>query len=326
MTPGEWTWQPVEGTECRNGDQTGVWVRPAADGNTDKLALFMQGGGACFNTFTCFINIAADGGGAPGNGGVFDSQNAANPLRDYSFVFFPYCTGDVFMGTKMGDVDGHGTQKFYGRLNLQQTLSRIVPTFPDATEIVFTGQSAGGFGAAANYDFMAAGWPDQKPVLIDDSAPIFRDQYLSPCLQQAWRDLWGIDAALPADCDDCFNADGGGLANYLSFIQEKYPDRSFGLISSTEDTTIRSFFGYGENDCANIDSIFPQSMGAGTFANGLYDLRDTVLTEPNFGTYIIDSSTHVWTGNAMYSTTVNGVVLADWMSDLIAGNVTSVAP
>jgi hypothetical protein len=230
------------------------------------------------------------------------------------------------MGTKTGDVAGHGTQKFFGRLNLQKSLERIAPTFADATEIVFTGQSAGGFGASANYDFMAAGWPNAAPVLIDDSAPIFRDQYLSACMQKAWRDLWGIDAALPSDCTDCFNADGGGLANYLTFLQVKYPDRSFGLISSTADTTIRTFFGYGENNCANIDALFPPSMDAATYSAGLYDLRDTVLTEPNFGTYIIDSDTHVWTGNLMYSTTVNGVLLADWMTDLINGDVTSVAP
>ena len=30
--------------------------------------------------------------------GIFDFGNARNPLADYSFVFAPYCTGDVHLG------------------------------------------------------------------------------------------------------------------------------------------------------------------------------------------------------------------------------------
>ena len=67
-------------------------------------------------------------------------------------------------------------------------------------------------------------------------------------------------------------------------------------------------------------------MDAATYEAGLYDLRDSTLNSGNFGTYIINSDSHVWTGNVMYSTEVGGVVLADWMGELINGNITDVAP
>ena len=65
------------------------------------------------------------------------------------------------------------------------------------TDVVVTGESGGGFGAAANYDTIASHFPNNDVVVIDDSGPIFTDTYLEPCLQQQWRDVWNIDASLP---------------------------------------------------------------------------------------------------------------------------------
>jgi hypothetical protein len=217
-------------------------------------------------------------------------------------------------------------QYFWGHLNLQLFMDRIVPTWPDVTDVLFTGESAGGFGAAANYDYLASGWPDLDAVLIDDSAPIFRDQFLDPCLQQAFRDTWGLDAALPQDCEDCFNADGGGLSNYFNYIAEKYPNANFGLISSERDQVISTFFSFGLNDC---NAGFPNPFGyADTFEMGLYDLRDNVLgNNPRFATYYIAGSSHTWTsGGAFQDDNGTGTVLADWYADVIAGTFNDVVP
>ena len=59
--------------------------------------------------------------------GLFDRSNAKNPVKDWNFVYVPYCTGDVFGGTKPnGSVSGvTGTQKFVGYLNTQAFLQRM---------------------------------------------------------------------------------------------------------------------------------------------------------------------------------------------------------
>jgi hypothetical protein len=242
---------------------------------------------------------------------------------DHNFVYFPYCTGDVFFGNKPnGDVPGGPQdQMFVGHDNVLLALERIVDTFPDTANVVVTGESGGGFGAASNYDTYAPFFPNNDVVVIDDSGPIFRDQYLAPCLQQQWRDVWGVDASLPQDCAECFGPDGGGLANYLTYIQGKYPNAPKGLISSHADSTISSFFGFGANDCQALFPSFPN------FQEALYDLRDNVLVGPDFGTYFKTGSTHTYLSKPDYYTLeVNNVLLVDWVTDVIAGDMTHVAP
>lgn len=200
-------------------------------------------------------------------------------------------------------------------------LERIVDTFPDLADVVATGESGGGFGAAANYDTIASFFPQNDVVLIDDSGPLFRDQYLAPCLQQQWREVWNIDASIPQDCTACFGADGGGLSNYLTYVQQKYPNAPKGLISSHADQVISGFFGFGANNCSPLFPSFPQ------FEEALYDLRDNVLTGPDFGTYFKTGNSHTYlSGSDFYNLTVDGVVLADWVADMIAGDPSHVAP
>lgn len=321
---GEWVYHEIPGTYCRDGSPAGLVVRYAD--NDSKLAIFMEGGGACFNGLTCAANPSSINPGSydPGPfGGVFDNQNPDNPMMDYNFVFIPFCTGDVFMGTtESGDAQGGPQdQMFVGHNNLEIMLDRIVDTWPNAEEVVDTGVSAGGFGAGANYDTVASYFPDVDVVLLDDSGPLFRDEYLAPCLQQQFRDTWEIDGALPQDCEGCFNGDGGGLSNYLVYIQEKYPNAPMGIMSSLEDGVIKLFFGYGANDC---NAFFPSFNN---FPEALADMRDNVLTYDNSGTYFMNGTGHTsLSGNGFYSTEVNGVVMSDWVTDLMDGVPSDVAP
>src|SRR5690606_17341847 len=100
-------------------------------------------------------------------------------------------------------------------------LDRIVPTFADSSHVLVTGISAGGFGAAFNYDRIADAFPDARATLIDDSGPPLTDPYLVPCLQSTWRSLFNLEATIPAECSDCFAADGGGISNLAHYIADK---------------------------------------------------------------------------------------------------------
>ena len=321
---GEWSYVEIEGMQCRDGSPAGVAVRYAE--NTDLLGIYFQGGGACFNELTCLQNPSSINPSQfdPGpSGGLFDAENPDNPLMDYNWIFVPYCTGDAFIGSKPdGDIPlGPQGQQFVGHPNLALALDRIVDTFPDLADVFLTGESGGGFGAASNYDFIASHFPNNDVNLVDDSGPIFRDQYLAPCLQQQWRDVWNLSASLPEDCEGCFNADGGGLANYWTHISTKYPSATKGLISSHQDSVISLFFGFGTNDCGALFPTFPE------FEPALYDLRDNVLTSPDYGTFYMAGDTHTYLSKQDYYTLeVGGVVLSDWVADIIAGEPSHVAP
>src|SRR5438270_8249794 len=52
--PDTWTWIPIPEAKCRDGSSTGIGVRlhPGAT----QLAIYMEGGGACFHDASCAIN------------------------------------------------------------------------------------------------------------------------------------------------------------------------------------------------------------------------------------------------------------------------------
>ncbi|PCC69375.1 Pectinacetylesterase [Nannocystis exedens] len=324
---GRWNWIPFNDSQCRDGSSAGIWLRY---GKGPGLVVSFQGGGACFNALTC-ANNPADVGDTWGfllNGyGIFDSEWADNPVHDWNFVYIPYCTGDVHAGNRTDvEVPGvDGLQQFVGYRNVTAFLDRIVPTFAAAPNVLVTGTSAGGFGAGIHYDRIARAFPDARVTLLDDSGPPLANDVLAPCLQQQWSDLWGLEDALPVDCDDCYPSEGGGLVNLARYLGEKHPKQRLGLVSSTQDVTIRFFFGYGEDECMPKTINVP----AGDFEAGLVDLRDNHVNEPAgvWSTYFIDSGDHVWTLDYRFSATyVQNVRFVDWFADLLAGKAGHVGP
>ena len=334
---GEWTWVDVPGAICRDGSATGIGVR-LHQGST-KVAIYFEGGGACFHDASCAINdVLASFGStafdawktAAGAGGIFDATQATNPLRDYNFVYVPYCTGDVHAGDREHvDVPGDTAPKdqmFVGYRNVGLDLARVLPTFANATDVVVTGISAGGFGAAFNYDRIAQTFCAANVSLVDDSGPPMADAYLAPCLQKRWRDLWNLDATLPADCAACRGADGGGIVNYVDYLGHKYPKASLGLVSASQDAVISLFYGFGENECAGLNGPSSPMSGA-KFQAGLDDLRKNHAAGGNLGMFVIPSVSHTWlTTPAFYVTETQGTPLDAWVGALLAGNVTVVGP
>ncbi|WAS93493.1 pectin acetylesterase-family hydrolase [Nannocystis punicea] len=327
--PGNWSWVPFPDSMCRDGSTTGIGVRY---GDGDDLVIFFEGGGACFNSDTCALNELWKNFGefkfdswalGIGKGGIFD-DDPQNPLRDWSFVYVPYCTGDVHAGDRENvGIDGVlGAQQFVGYRNVAAYLERIVPTFADAGHVLVTGSSAGGFGAALNYDRIAGAFPASAVTLLDDSGPPMSDQYMPVCLQQLWRDLFNFDATLPADCADCFGVDGGGISNLATYLGEKWSEQRLALFSSEQDGVIRTFFGYGLDDCDG------GSYSAKDFEAGLYELRDDILGEGGvWGSYFVPGTGHtILSSPAYYTTEVDGVPLTAWIEALLAGEASHVSP
>jgi hypothetical protein len=334
-----WTWVPFPNAHCRDGSTTGIGVNVHAGSN--KLMLFLQGGGACFNLLTClntpaafgeadFTALAATTDGGVGAGGVFDRSDAANPVKDWNYVYVPYCTGDVHSGDQPnGMVSGvSGTQAFVGYTNIGAYLERIVPTFPGLTQVLLTGVSAGGFGAAANYVRVARAFGSVPVTLVDDSGPFMDTPYVATCLSQAWVQTWGLDKTLLADCgSDCAN-DGHFLLRYVKHVLTTYPSSVVGLVDSTDDNTITQFFGFGDSNCTG----YVQLTGA-TFTAGLQDIRTQLAGQPNFGAYVFSGTRHTTLEsttdlNAQEAPGADGgsVLLTDWIGQILAGRASNVGP
>lgn len=335
----KWTVVMVEGAVCRDGSPTGIGVNP--NPNSDKLAIYLEGGGACFNTLTCGMNPANGASmlsGLTGRGGIFDRADAANPVKDWNFVYVPYCTGDVHAGANpSGSIPGvNGTQHFVGYTNVGLDLERIVPTFPSVTKVLLTGASAGGFGAGANYLQAARAFGSVPVYMLDDSGPFMDDPYAASCLQDTVRKLWGLDNTVLKDCgSDCpdhtrYQVDSSRHA------AKAYPHVPFGLVESIDDGTITFFYGFGSNNCAGLSGL-PTQLTEQQFTAGLMDLRTKTADLPNVGSFLFGGANKTQHTSIGATATLNagtaggldggaGVKLTDWIGQLVNGTVTNAGP
>ena len=347
--PGQWTYHVIDGAQCRDGSPAGFYTR-FSTADSKHLLIYLEGGGACFNAALCTFNPASvqesigPGGRdiattatqglldvmqAPETTGIFDFTNSKNPFLDWNMVWIPYCTGDVFSGTRENatDPDIPGTQQFVGYYDMQKFVGHIVPTFSDADRVVLTGTSAGSFGAGMNFNQVQDAFGKVPVTLIMDSGIIFTDDYLPACLQKRWRELWGNDAALPPECTECRHPDGGGFANLLTFSARKYPNAKLGIISAVDDGVMSFFYSFGENDCKG--GPYP----AGKYQTALQALRTVGEGFPGqSASYFVLRKTHTYEQTPDFydlpadKRPTGYVPIAAWMSDVLAGAMTQVGP
>jgi len=194
-------------------------------------------------------------------------------------------------------------------------MERAVATFPSIDTLVVTGESAGGFGAVTNYDFIRTHWGDQNlkhGVLIDDSGPVTDDKTIAPCLQESWRATWNLNASMPPDCPCVGKA--GNIVSIWAYLMKKYPNDSFGLISSTQDAVISTFFSFGMHNCM---SPFPDPR-YDALAAGLLSLSASGVP-----VYMIPGVVHTHTGGkaSFYTEQVDGIELYKWVAQLVSNDV-----
>jgi hypothetical protein len=79
-------------------------------GIVNNLVIFFDGGEACWHSMNCFcppgfppefpyLTDTPEADKSVDLQGIFDTNNPANPFKDWSFAFIPYCTGDFHWGS-----------------------------------------------------------------------------------------------------------------------------------------------------------------------------------------------------------------------------------
>jgi hypothetical protein len=67
-------------------------------GDTDKLLLFFQGGGACWDQVSTSGAFCSTDASPNALTGVFDRSNPSNPYASFTIVHVLYCSGDLHAG------------------------------------------------------------------------------------------------------------------------------------------------------------------------------------------------------------------------------------
>ena len=250
--PGEapydkWTWIDVPEARCAKDTPTGIGINPST--KSKRLVIFFDGGGSCWGDDNCAA-LNLDGYGATefaawvkasGTMGILDRTDAANPLADASFVFVPYCTGDLHAGNKVTTYPKLGTLHHLGYPNYTYFLRRIAPTFREASSVVIAGASAGGGGALWNYARTHDLFAPTRVFLVDDSGPQLRPPYYATSIAETRRTVWGLDGTTPKGCKLCNPTDG--YWNIQPFLVATYPDFRGSILDSRSDALLAIFLG-----------------------------------------------------------------------------------
>jgi hypothetical protein len=268
----EWTWIPFADSVCTDAipdslgryrfgtSPTGLAINWGPIGSTD-VVIFLQGGGACWDFFTC-------GGAAPildktASTGPFGPTEFARdvyakypaswlrranlppPVRDATIVFVPYCTGDIHGGDR---VRTYGsllpgapsiTWQHMGRANVTAFLKRLGATFPSPRKLVVAGASGGGFGTLVNYPRFREQWPNARAYLVDDSGPPLIGGAIPAVTRDGWFSSWNLGASLDPFCPACRDDMSGALRE----IAARFPSDRIALVSHLQDEVIRGFYG-----------------------------------------------------------------------------------
>ena len=310
---GDWT--PFDGGPdcvCADGSDVNFLERVA---DPEKVVLYFEGGGACFTAETCAFegegktyrsssDVTADELAA--RGGIFDEENAENPLAGYSFVYVPYCTGDVHIGNTTTEYSDDLSIRHNGYLNALAALDHLVEAFPDTTELVVTGASAGSiptplFGALASDEL-----PDATVVTLGDSSGAYPSV---PALNAGIGAFWGTTNAIP-DWPELqgLTAEEWSIPGLYTRAGQHAPAVTFAKFDFAFDD-VQAFFG-GLAGVPGDDLV--------TLIDGNEAAIEAEGVE--VASYVAPGTSHtIIGGDEFYELEVEGVRLVDWVTALVGG-------
>jgi Pectinacetylesterase len=311
------TWEQVKpggGCMCSDASEFSYFVRKA---NPAKVLFFMQGGGACFDVKGCgpgsttFTRTVTETAAKVTNGkGIFDIANPKNPFADYSMVYVPYCTGDVHLGNLKKDYGDGVVIEHKGSVNARAALAGMAKMFPDATNVVISGASAGAVPAPLYAGEAADSYPKAKITVFADGAGGYPDV---PGLNKfILTDTWGGYDSVPK------------WPTHADLTPETLSFPGLFVLSGKHSPAIT----FARHDYAfDKTQVFFAGL-AGLNASELIKLIDQNESQVEakgvkVASYIAPGDSHTVVGGAgFYTETVNGVLLVDWVTGLVTGKPT----
>lgn len=297
---GEWeeyTYDPsAQQAICLGGTNYQVNLRR---GSTNKVLLYLEGGGACWSYRTCWVDMAAKlTAGSASRLGILDSTNPKNPFADWNVVYASYCDGSVYSGDNIVDYNGRRTYH-HGVENLSAAVSLMARNFPHPELVVVSGSSAGGYGTYPGYAVTRLAYHDTPLLVLDDCGPGLQN----PADTQDNGDQvtnWQYSRFLPSDCSQC-----ASQTAYLGdWALARDPTLRAALFEYLKDSVIRSFL---KLDAPAFQTLLLSVSGdihgrhPEQFKRFLKDgIQHTAFELPNF-----------------YTLAINGTTLRDWTADFL---------
>lgn len=294
------------------------WARRGVSNN---VVVFFDGGGACWDDLTCSVPRLASGrseedgfykaelipGDDPTNmSGIFDLDNPQNPVRDWSFVFVPYCTGDVHSGSNTASYTDPDTGEPFkiehrGADNFRVVLEWMRQNFDSPGQILVAGSSAGAYGAATHFARIRDAFPNGRALMLGDAGQgVTTRDFLN--VRNA---TWGYE--LPANV---FGADGAITADedIVGLLAAHYPNDRFAQYTTAQDITQTAFF-----------ALMGTPRACRAWTQKMTTDLERRQAAPNFRSYLASGQSHtILRSPLFYQQRSGGEPFAQWLREALS--------
>lgn len=334
---GKWYVVDVDDAVSSDGSK---WQGYFRKGSENKVVLYFYGGGFSVNDFTAARSMDVEGGFynprlntglnvmtyAIKEWGIGNSAEE-NIFRDWTFIGVPYCNGDFHSGTSEKEytaLDGSTKNIYYnGYTNYQRLITEIFNYIDDSPEqLLVTGSSAGGFGAA---------------ILADDAIELFNNPQdvtvhidASLLITEDWHDIMVSEWNSPKAFSDVVTGDNITLDSLVA-LHQKRDNVKILFDCSVRDYNLsmaQVFFDKGSN--VEMPSEIGKAEGdrfQQLLKKMVYEMQKQI---PDCGIYIWDEETqkdghltvHTATGTKIYfDKRGEDPSIAQWLQDAVSGNI-----
>lgn len=336
---GKWYAIDVETAVSSDGSK---WQGYFRKGSENKVVLYFYGGGFSVNDDTAARSMDVEGGfyNPRMNTGLNVMTNAIkewgignaaqdNLFKDWTFIGVPYCNGDFHAGAGSKEytaLDGTVKTIYYEGYSNYRKLMEIVMNYIDDSpeQLLVTGSSAGGFGAA---------------ILADDAIELFHNPQdvvvhvdSSLLINENWHDVMVNEWHSPKAFSDVVTSNNITLDS-LTALHNKRENVRILFDCSVRDYNLSAaqvFFDRGSE--GDIPAKIGKAEGdrfQQLLKKMVADLQENI---PGCGIYIWDEETqkdghltvHTATGTKIYfDKRGEDPSIADWLEDAMNGKVES---
>ncbi|WP_321490218.1 pectin acetylesterase-family hydrolase [uncultured Hyphomonas sp.] len=300
---------PGGDTRCTDGTEFHFMVHEA---DPKELLFYLEGGGGCWNKASCDpngsptakLNVADQ---KDPTEGIFDFSNPKNPFANYTVVYVPYCSGDVHIGDNYivypgrDETDPPLPVYHRGRANVQSAIDWVSAHHDELDDIFVTGVSAGAVPTPLYASILSDRYSDAKISSLGDGAGGYRRA--SPMNDRLGD--WGVFNQInTVPGFENLTPSTWSYEQIYVAAAKQHPDINMARFDFAADPAQWRFL----SGNSEFDTLLENLV-----ANN----NDIRIGAPDFRAYIAPGAVHtILQKNALYETTVNGVVLVDWIAAL----------
>lgn len=215
-----------DGARCLDGSPGGYYLRThnakgvAAD--PKKWILFMQGGGWCSSDENCAQRAGSNLGSSKNWGPTYTDTYegsetfAMKPFDSYTVVYGMYCDGGSWTGNSPPKTVGTQTIYYRGRPLLDALLDNLLGKgLSGATDLLWSGCSAGGLTTYVHADYVASRMPKNvKTLALADAmfsveSKTFGGAAGYPARMQWGYTAWNASSSINQKCLKALGGEGG---------------------------------------------------------------------------------------------------------------------